>query len=104
MPQGNRLLTFSCAAVTGPAFGFAALFGVAYALKGAFLPNHAQAGLTGGAGLGGMAIAICGVRRRANRRAQSSPGHRGCGPMPLMSSPAPLRARRVSMLRPAPRQ
>lgn len=60
MPERSRLFSGSCAAITALAFSFAALSGVMYDLKGAFLLDNAQVGLIGGAGLWGMAISQVG--------------------------------------------
>lgn len=57
---GQRLFAGSCAAIAALAFSFAALSGVMYELKGAFLLDNVQIGLIGGAGLWGMAISQVG--------------------------------------------
>jgi len=56
----GRLFAGSCVAIVALAFSFAALSGVMYDLKGAFLLDNAQVGLIGGAGLWGMAISQVG--------------------------------------------
>lgn len=58
--DSRRLFAGACAAICALAFSFAALSGIMYQLKGAFLLSNGDIGLIGGAGLWGMAVSQVG--------------------------------------------